>query len=228
MNWIILSTAIISLIFTGALFERFRNRGSAYHLAWGLGALLYGLAALGEAVNSVVFNELALRTWYLGGAMLTAPWLGQGSIYLLMRKGRVASILGALLVLVSIIALQLVWATPLDIGSGFDPSISLADQYRDILSRDSLTIALTIILNIFGTLALAGGAIFSAYLFWRKRSLLHRAAGNVLIAAGALLPASGGTSVLAGIADWHSLSLLLGVVLLFTGYLVSTPNVKKD
>jgi hypothetical protein len=52
-------------------------------------------------------------------------------------------------------------------------------------------------------------------------------AGNVLIAAGALLPASGGTSVLAGVADWHSLSLLLGVILLYAGYVVATGEKDK-
>lgn len=223
MNWIILSTGIIGLVFAGALLERFRNRGAAHQLAWGIGALLYGLAALGEAVNGLAFSELGLRVWYLGGAMLTAPWLGQGTIYLLVRRGRIASVLGATLILISLVCVQLVWSAPVDISAGFDPAVTLADQYRDIMDRSGLMVALTIILNIYGTLALLGGAIYSAYLFWRKRSLLHRAVGNVLIAAGALLPASGGTGVLAGMADWHSLSLLLGVLLLYAGYIIATP-----
>ncbi len=227
MNWIILFTGIIGLIYTGTLFEHYRFRHSSHVLAWAIGALLYGLAAWGEAVMSLGFNEVALKTWYLGGAMLTAPWLGQGTVYLLVRKKKIAAVLGAILILLSLIAVQLVWAAPVDVSGGFDTAAPLADQYRDILARSGPMIALTIILNIYGTLTLAGGAIYSAYLFWRKRSLLHRAAGNVLIAAGALLPASGGTVVLAGIGDWHSLSLLLGVILLYAGYIVATPAKEK-
>jgi len=41
--------------------------------------------------------------------------------------------------------------------------------------------------NIYGLLTLVGGAIYSAYLFWRKRVLPNRVIGNILIAAGALL-----------------------------------------
>jgi len=50
-------------------------------------------------------------------------------------------------------------------------------------------------LNIYGTLALVGGAIYSAYIFWRKRVLFHRMIGNILIAAGALAPAMGDHSL---------------------------------
>lgn len=227
MNWMTLSTGAISLIFAGALFERFRYRNGAHLLAWAIGALFYGLAAIAEGLLSIGFNEGALKIWYLGGAMLTAPWLGQGTIYLLVRKRMVAPILGGLLLLLSLISIQLLVAAPVDLSAGFDVSLPLSDQYRVILGRSGLVVALTIVLNIYGTLALAGGAIYSAYLFWRKRTLMHRAVGNVLIAAGALLPASGGTSVLVGITNWHNLSLFLGVILLYLGYLISTP-VKED
>jgi hypothetical protein len=228
MNWLILITGIIALLFAGSVFERYRERGGAHLLAWSLGAVFYGLAALGEAIVSVGFNEIAMKTWYLGGAMLTAAWLGQGTIYLLLRKRMVAPIIGALLLLFSLIAIQFVIATPVDLSNGFDASLPLSENYKDVLSRDGFTVALTIILNIYGTLALAGGAIYSSYIFWRKRTLKHRAIGNVLIAVGAILPASGGTSVLVGIANWHNLSLFLGVIFLYLGYLVSTPSNIKD
>ena len=228
MNWMILSTGVIALVFAGALLERFRSIGGSHLFAWALGALFYGLAAMAEGVVSLGFNEQAIKIWYLGGAMLAAPWLGQGTIYLLVRKRMVASLLGALLLLITLFSIQLIATAPIDMSAGFDIQLNLSDQYRDILSRSGAIIALTIILNIYGTLALAGGAIYSAILFWRKRTLMHRAVGNVLIAVGALLPASGGVSVLAGITNWHNLSLFLGVILLYWGYIVATPAKKAD
>ena len=37
-----------------------------------------------------------------------------------------------------------------------------------------------------GTLTLVGGTIYAAFLFWRKKVLVNRLYGNILIAAGAL------------------------------------------
>jgi len=83
-------------------------------------------------------------------------------------------------------------------------------------------IALTIILNIYGTITLVGGAIYSAFLFWRKKVLINRMFGNILIAGGALLPALGGSFLKAGLPDWLYLSELLGVILMYAGFLQAT------
>ncbi|MQC25903.1 MAG: hypothetical protein DWG76_00420 [Chloroflexi bacterium] len=222
MNAISLITAVIALLFAGGVFERYRQRGGAHLLAWSVGALLYGAAALGAALLSLDFSETALKAWYLGGAMLAAPWLGQGTVFLLVRKRGVAGTLAAGLLLLSLLAFELLRAAPIAGGGAYNAAIPPDEQYRVFLVRNGLIIALTIILNLYGTITLAGGAIYSAYLFWRKQVLQQRVVGNVLIAAGALLPASGGASVLAGVADWHSLSLLLGVILLYAGYVVAT------
>jgi hypothetical protein len=46
----------------------------------------------------------------------------------------------------------------------------------------------------------------------------------VLIAAGALLPASAGTFVKLGLADWLYLSELLGATIMFIGFLQATAH----
>jgi hypothetical protein len=154
--------------------------------------------------------------------MLTAPWLGQGTVALLVRRRPVAAVLSAILLAVSLFAFELIRTAQVDSAASYNISLPVSEQYRAILERNGVVVALTILLNIYGTIALAGGAIYSAYLFWRKQVLAHRVYGNVLIAAGALLPASGGASVAFGFVDWHSLSLLLGVILLYAGYIQAT------
>lgn len=81
---------------------------------------------------------------------------------------------------------------------------------------------LTPFFNVYGTLTLVGGAIWSAWIFWRKRVLLHRTLGNLLIAAGALLPAMGGTLSRLGGPSLLYLTELLGAVLMFAGFLRAT------
>jgi hypothetical protein len=81
---------------------------------------------------------------------------------------------------------------------------------------------LTILLNIYGTVTLVGGAIYSAFIFWRKHVLADRLIGNILIAAGALLPAMGGTFLRAGLVDWLYLSELFGVILMYIGFIKAT------
>jgi len=69
-----------------------------------------------------------------------------------------------------------------------------------------------------------GGAIYSAYIFWRKRVLFNRMIGNILIAVGALMPAMGGTFLKLGLPDWLYLSEFLGVVLMYIGFIQATAS----
>jgi hypothetical protein len=83
-------------------------------------------------------------------------------------------------------------------------------------------IVLTILLNTYGAVALIGGAIYSTFIFWRKRILADRMIGNLLIAAGALMPTLGGTFIRAGLVDWLYLSEFLGIILMYFGFVKAT------
>jgi hypothetical protein len=172
---------------------------------------------------------LMLRLWYLSGAMLTAAWLGQGSLHLLVRKRGVAWTLTGVLAAVSLLAAVLVLSAPLtSAAASYQVKIAISSQYTDILTRGGLTILLTILLNIFGTLTLIGGAIYSAVIFWRKHILFNRMIGNVLIAVGALAPAMGGSFVKLGLPDLLYLSELVGVVLMYIGFIQATTSPARE
>ena len=89
-------------------------------------------------------------------------------------------------------------------------------------------VILTILLNIYGTIALVGGALYSSFLFWRKKVLANRMLGNILIAAGALMPAMAGTFVRAGLVDWLYISELMGVVLMYAGFIQATNPIRVE
>jgi hypothetical protein len=83
--------------------------------------------------------------------------------------------------------------------------------------------------NLYGTVTLVGGAIWSAWIFYRKRTLLHRTIGNILIAVGALAPAFGGAFSRFGIPAALYIGELVGVILLFWGFLrATTPMQAKE
>lgn len=221
MTYIPYLSTLVTFVFTIAVYNRYRQRGGSHLLLWALGLLFYGLGTLSEVILTMTFNAFVLKIWYLTGAMLTAAWLGMGTFHLLIRKGRAAQITTWILGTVSLLAFALVMASPI-LSASYNVTLPASEQYKDILSREGLTIFLTILLNIYGTITLVGGAIYSAFLFWRKKVLASRMFGNILIAAGALSPAMGGTLLKAGYADMLYISEFIGAILMFIGFVMPT------
>jgi hypothetical protein len=219
MHYLSIFSTIITVIFTLAVLQRYRRKGGTHLLLWGIGLALYALGTFTEVVMAFTYSTLALRLWYLSGAMLTAAWLGQGSLNLLVRRVGVARALNFGLLAVSLLALGLVIAAPVsDAAASYDISRPISEQYKDIMIRSGLMTVTTILLNLWGTFWLVGGALYSAFLFWRKQVLINRVVGNILIAAGAMLPAMAGTFVRAGLVDWLYLSEFLGSVVMYLGF----------
>ncbi|MEE8353929.1 MAG: hypothetical protein V3S10_05670, partial [Dehalococcoidales bacterium] len=190
-----LITAIVSLVFAFTVLDQFFARRKPYQLVWAVGLLMYSIAAGAEfrmesqlASQGVMESELAYRLWYLIGAIFVAAFLGMGTLYLLLRRRPVNIIMGFLLA-VSAYAIYAVFAADIDLTG----MTAITGEAMPTTLR-----ALTPVFNVFGTLALVGGAVYSAWIFWRKRILPHRVVSNVLIAVGAILPAAGGASLKTG------------------------------
>jgi hypothetical protein len=218
-------SSLLSLVFALFVLRRYLVRRGPHLLLWGIGMILYGIGGFCEGLYGALgWNPLVFRLWYLCGAILVAAWLGQGTVYLLVRR-RWANVLMALLALGSLYAAVRVSTAQLD------PNLMTTSLHTGSeLSGDAIVSGgvriLTPFFNLYGTLALVGGAAYSAWIFWRKRVLLHRTIGNVLIAFGALLPAFGGTFSRMGISGALYLSEFLGAVLMFIGFIRATTPMK--
>ncbi len=219
-------STLVTFAFTVAVYNRYRQRGGTHLLLWAFGLLLYGIGTLCEVILGLSFNAFVLKLWYLTGAMLTAAWLGMGTVHLLVRRGNTAQIITWALAVISALAFVLVMMAPVT-SPAYDVARPASEQYKEILTRTGLMILFTILLNIYGTLTLVGGAIYSAFLFWRKKILAYRLYGNILIAAGALSPAIGGTFLRIGLTDLLYLSELIGAILMFIGFLLATSSVSE-
>jgi hypothetical protein len=230
MNFLPYLSTVVTFIFAIAVYNRYRERGGMHLLLWAIGLLFYGIGTLMEVTLNLTFSALAIKLWYLTGAMLTAAWLGMGTVHLLIRRGNIAMLITWILAGVSLLALLIVMMAPVT-STTYDITRPVSEQYKDVFARNGLIILLTILLNIYGTLTLVGGALYSAFLFWRKKILANRMFGNILIAAGALSPAMGGTFLRAGLTDLLYLSELIGAILMFIGFLMATsgaPEVKTS
>lgn len=221
MAFIPLASSLISIIFSAFVFRRYLEKHHAHLLLWSIGMLFYAIGGACEAWYGFFgWNPLVFRLWYLFGALLVAAWLGQGTVYLLARK-RLANILMIVLALGSLYGAYRIFTAQLD-PAGMISSLHTGSELSGGAIQTAGVRSLTPFFNLYGTLALVGGALYSAFLFFRKRVLLHRVIGNVLIASGAILPAFGGAFSRYGIPGALYISEFLGAIILFIGFLRAT------
>jgi hypothetical protein len=217
-TWLPLISSITSFVFAFLVLKRYSVRRGPHLLLWGIGMIFYGIGGFCEAFYGFFgWNPLVFRLWYLFGAILVAAWLGQGTVYLLAKR-KWANALMVVLALASIYAAIRIFVAELD-PSLMTSSLHTGSELSGHAIVSPGVRTLTPFFNLYGTVTLVGGALYSAWIFWRKRILLHRTIGNILIAVGAILPAFGGTFSRFGIPGALYISELLGAVLLFIGFL---------
>lgn len=179
-------------------------------LVWTVAFAIFGVAALAEVVGTLAgWTPLLARVYYVLGATLVVGYLALGELYLLMRRVWVDRIAGLLLVLTAL-AISLVSRAPVG------PDIDRAGW--EALERSPGLTILTILLNSTGTVILVGGLVYSAISFRRRGIMRNRMLGCLLIAAGTLAVASGGTLTRLGNHQYLYIAMSLGIALIFAGY----------
>jgi hypothetical protein len=213
MSYVPLITCIVSFIFAMTVLDQYFARRKPYQLLWAIGLFMYCVSTFTEFWWNVYGHvDILYRLWYLIGAILVAAYLGQGTLYLLMRR-RNAHIIMVVLGAASLYATIRIFTVGINI-SGLIKLTGVGIMPTDVRA------IITPVFNTFGTLSLVGGAIYSAYVYWRKHIMPHRVIANVLIALGALLPAAGGIHM----STSSNLNLffifeLVGVIIMFIGFL---------
>lgn len=242
-----LSTAIM-LGFTVSVLQRYIVRRNPAFLFWGIGLAMFGAGSFAEAYLALAWNKWVFFVWYLFGAALNAAWIGHGTLYLLARKKWrhvVTVLLVAGSLFATYLMLQ---AMPKLDTAVFTTDKPISEQYgtkaldagevapagaqtfsttyrgeevtavRGLLPLGTPVRLTTPFFNIYGLFTLVGGAIYSAYLFWRKRVMPNRVVANVLIAAGALAIGFASTLTRLGYGEYLYLGELISAVLMFIGF----------
>lgn len=209
-------STVIMLTFTLSVFQRYLVRHNPAFLFWGIGLLMFGSGSFAEAYLALAWSPVVFFIWYLFGAALNAAWLGHGTLNLLVKK-RWVTVVSVILIAGSLVAGYLMITTPLD-ASGFEQGVAISEQYRNIMPEGAPVRLTTPLFNIYGLLTLVGGAIYSAFLFWRKRVLPNRVIGNVLIAVGALSIGAASSLTRLGYGQFLYIGELIAAIMMYGGF----------
>ena len=241
-------STLVMLVFTISVLQRYVVRRQLHFLFWGIGLAMFGAGSFAEAYLALGWNKWVFFVWYLFGAALNAAWLGHGTLYLLVRKRWVHGVTAALVIGSLFAGYLMLQAMPKLDESVFTTSKPVSEQYgtkaldagesapegaltvsttyrgeevtavRGLLPLGSPVRLTTPFFNIYGLLTLVGGAIYSAFLFWRKRVMPNRVVANVLIAAGALAIGFASTLTRLGYGQFLYLGELFSAILMFVGF----------
>jgi hypothetical protein len=205
-------TTLVSGAFAVAVALTYMRKRRPAQLAWAIGLLFFAIAAFnGFLARSGGATDVEYRLFYLFGAIANVAWLALGTIFIVApRYGRAALI--AVLAL-SATAAYAVFATPVDIAVAIDTGKGFPDG--------SLPRILAGIGSGLGSLVLIGGALWSAWVFVRRRDQGRRALANLIIAAGVFIAAAGGTVAFTGASGILELTNLIGVSVMFVGFLLA-------
>jgi hypothetical protein len=218
-----LLASVITFVFAGVVLVQYARRPRLYRLAWGLALVFYGVATSVQcATEALGWSTAAFRAWYLAGGLLTAAYLGQGTALLLLPR-RLSLVLLGLLVLASGWAVYRTATVPLVLSAVLPPAGKITPQAGNLPSDLR---ALAALLNIYGTLLLVGGALWSAIVFFdrildRRRRAGHRVVSNLLIAGGALIVAGAGSLETFGHGEYLYAAEIIGIAVIFLGFLRS-------
>ncbi len=215
VHFIPIATTVLAVVFAAVIIPHARRKGwPAYLTWWALGVVAYGAGTLTESLTTINgWDPAVFKAWYISGALLGGAPLAQGTVYLLLKK-RTAHVLSALLVLAIAVASFFILRSPLDAPP--------PETYRltgEVLGWQWVR-AFSPFINIYAFLFLVGGAVWSAWQYRGHPESRSRYVGNILIAVGALLPGIGGSFTRFGHVEVLYVTELIGLSLIFAGYLV--------
>ena len=213
------TATLISLGFTATVLERWLDRHKPQDMAWTVALLLFSLGAgsmwLGASIG---WSAGPFRAFYIFGAVLNVPVLALGTVYLMVSRlwadritfvAVVACAFGAGIVLIAPTT-----------GGFIADELPRGSEVFGVGPRITAALASSV-----GALVVVGGSAWSAIRLFRAggASAAKGGAGNVLIALGAITLSFGG--LLNSVVDemtGFSISLVIGIALIFAGALMAT------
>lgn len=213
MHWLLPGVAAAaSAAFAVAVLRQYAARRRPHQLAWGIALAMFAIASLALAAGVAAgWTPLSFKLYYLFGAVLNVPWLALGTVELLggaaVRRAYVAGL--AAFTLLGVVLVALARVTPADLA-GLLPE---GKEFLPLAVR-----VLAVLGNTVGTLIVVGGAVASGLALRSRRDLRRRFEGNLLIALGVLLAASGGVFAFLASSDKLALGLALGATVMYLGF----------
>ena len=228
------AATLVALAFCLSTLDRWLRRRRPHELAWTVSLALFALgsAALWWA-ESAGWSLGAFRVFYMAVAVLNVPWLALGTVYLLAGQR-----------LGDRVRWWLVFLSGLTVGVvGFSPTKAPVVPDEFPTGKEVFGVAPRVLAAVGSGVAavvIIAGALWSAWRVWRGRNPSfggqrtvaapgRLVAGTVLIATGTLVLSGSGT--LAGRLGEDrafAVTLLVGIVILFLGFLVASAPPRRN
>jgi hypothetical protein len=211
VHYLPILTTALSALFAWSLYRRWHVRRAPHLWWWAVGITTYGIGTGLESAITLAGNTVALtKTWYIAGALLGGYPLAQGSLYLSWPRA-LANRLTAVSLTFVIVAGVLVVLSPPNLAA-----LEVARPSGAVLAWGWVRL-LTPFINLYAVFFLIGGAIRSAWRHYKYRGHKYRAAGNTLIAFGAILPGVGGSFAKAGMVEALYVGECIGLMFIWAG-----------
>ena len=211
VHYLPILTTVLSAAFAFSLYRRWAVKRSPHLWWWAFGITTYGLGTLLESTITLTGNSVWLtKAWYIAGALLGGYPLAQGSLFLSWPR-KTALRLTAISLTFVVVASVLVVLSPVNLAAlePHRPSGAIL-EWRWVR-------LLTPFINLYAVFFLIGGAIVSAWRHYKYRGHSYRAAGNGLIALGAIMPGIGGSMAKAGIVEALYIGECIGLIVIWLG-----------
>jgi hypothetical protein len=213
---------VVSAVFTAIVAVRWFRRRRPHSLLWAWALLVWTIAVAAEAVAAFqgAWTPATYRVYYAFGALMVAAWLGAGSLVLSARRQLSRLYVGVVVVL-SLIGSALIFTYPVDPAS---LSVTNSLGFVDVAVFPFIPVRLFVVIsNILGSLAFIGAALYTLWLFLRRRDVTGSyVAGVGMIAVGGLVAASAHSIGALGGPGLFRISELVAIVIIFAGYLLSS------
>ena len=233
------TATLVACAFALITFDRWQLRGQSHDLAWTIAMILFAVGSLALWwAETTGWTLLIFRIFFVSGAVLNVAWLALGTIYLLTGK-TTGDHVRKYLTSLSTFSIGVVLIAPAkrEIVDGEFPS---ARQLFGVTPR-----ILAAVGSGVPALIIIFGALWSTFRVIQKatptvsrknvrivKSPKRLAIGNVLVATGTIvLSASGSLAGRLGKDRAFAVTLLIGLCILFSGFLVasnSTRSITKD
>ncbi len=199
------------------------GQGECYLLRTrGFGLLVATGLVFGSLPGLLQGGRLLAASDPLATAALTIGAVGSGAALLVLlvswlRPDWLGHVTFGLLALGTLYGLAKILSVPVDTTVMLHPETGIVHG----LGFPEDVRLLTPLFNITGALALVFGAAYSAWTWWRRRLYAYRVVSNALIAFGAFVPTLTHSLERLGFTGALFLGELVGLTLIFTGFLVS-------
>jgi hypothetical protein len=206
-------TTLLSGVFFVILFKHWSRKGRPDYLFWWtFGVLAYGLGTLTESLVGLFgWSAVVFKAWYILGALLGGFPLAQGSVFLMYKK-KTATLMGAVVVAIILVAATLVLLSPINYDK-----VEAGRLTGSVLVWSKVRL-MTPLINVYAFVFLVGGAFYSAYRYSKDRQYRNRFLGNLFIAIGGLLPGIGGSFTKFGYTEVLYVTELVGIIFIYLGY----------